>query len=471
MIKHRSIDAICAVVMILAIITTLLFMNGEVLGLAKQTADPPYVHKIFNQDYVHTIDIQLDADQWQSFLESATDKEYISCSVIIDGETFDNVGLRAKGNNSLHQTEKYGSYRYSLKIEFDHFSAGYTYHGLDKLSLNGSFQDNAFLKDYMAYEMMRYMGVPAPLCSYAFVTVGGEDWGLFVAIEEMEEAFAKRVYGKNHGQLYKPDYMSINHENNDVALIYTDDDYDSYYNIFRNAKFKINDADKARLIASLQQLSTGENLESVIDVDEVLRYFVVQSFVVNLDGYLGPTGHNYYLYEKDGKLQMLPWDYNLAYATYALGMPNPVNDSTLFVNYPIDTPAPGNIMLRRPMFHNLMLNNEYFNRYHRYYASFINGYFDTGQFSAKVWKTVKLIAPYVQRDPTKFCSYDSFMLAVQTFEAFCLLRAQSVSGQLDGSIPSTIRGQELDQSALIDASHISVPDMGNLGDMENLYNK
>ena len=81
------------------------------------------------------------------------------------------------------------------------------------------------------------MGVPTPLCSYTWVRVNGEDWGLFLAIEEPEEAFVKRAFGADHGQLHKPDYKSLNHENADVHLRYTDDDFDSYDNIFRNAKF------------------------------------------------------------------------------------------------------------------------------------------------------------------------------------------------------------------------------------------
>ena len=57
-----------------------------------------------------------------------------------------------------------------------------------------------------------------------------------------------------------------------------------------------------------------------------------------------------------------------------------------------------------------------------------------------------LIAPYVQKDPTAFCSYEDFHLAADTITDFCLLRAKSVRGQLDGTIPSTIRGQAEDQS-------------------------
>ena len=221
------------------------------------------------------------------------------------------------------------------------------------------------------------------------------------------------------------------------------------------------------IIEALKILSTGENLETVINVDEVLRYFTVQSFVVNLDSYLGKTGHNYFLYEKDGILSILPWDYNLAYATYSLGMPNPINDSTLYVNYPINTPASGDVMKNRPLYHNLMKNNEYYKQYHIYYDKLITEYFESDHFEKFVEETKEMISPYVEKDPTAFCSYDDYLLAVDTIEKFCLLRAESVRGQLEGTIPSTIKGQHEDRSKFIDASGIWLPDMGEVKDLKD----
>ena len=268
--------------------------------------------------------------------------------------------------------------------------------------------------------MMDYMGVPSPLCSYVWVTVNGEDWGLFLATEEPEEAFARRNFGADYGKLYKPDYRSLEEENNDVALKYTSDDPADYDNIFRNAKFDVSDADRQRLIGSLKILSEaeGKQLETAVNVDEVLRYFTVQVFTVNLDSYLGPTGHNYFLYEEDGIISILPWDYNLAYATYSLGMPEPVNDAQLYVNYPIDTPASGEVMLNRPLYHNLMQTEEYFEQYHQYFNDLISDYFENGYFEKKAAETPKMIAPYVKKDPTAFCSYEDYLTGVETFTKF-----------------------------------------------------
>ncbi|MFR5601428.1 MAG: CotH kinase family protein [Lachnospiraceae bacterium] len=340
--KHKHIDKICIGAMLLAVLLTVGLMFGESFGILKASASPGYVSRLFDDSRVHTIDIQM--EDWNGFLEQADKEEYISCTVEIDGEEFRQVGLRAKGNNSLRLTKRYDLTRYSLKLEFDHFADGGNYHGLDKLSLDASFQDNSYLKSYMVYDMMAFMEVPTPLCSYVWVTVNGEPWGLFLAIEEPEEAFARRNFGKEYGMLYKPDYRSLKAENADVALKYIDEDPDSYPGIFDNARFQTTEADRHRLVEALRILSTGENLETAIQVDEVLRYFAVQVFVMNWDSYLGPTGHNYFLYEENGILSILPWDYNLAFGTYALGMTDPIKDPNILINYPINTPAEGEVM-------------------------------------------------------------------------------------------------------------------------------
>ncbi|WRK52045.1 CotH kinase family protein [Coprobacillaceae bacterium CR2/5/TPMF4] len=69
--------------------------------------------------------------------------------------------------------------RYSMKIEFDHYNKDLNYYGLDKMSLDCSFQDNSYLKNYMTYQMMSFMEVPSSLCSYTWVTINDKDWGFF----------------------------------------------------------------------------------------------------------------------------------------------------------------------------------------------------------------------------------------------------------------------------------------------------
>ena len=72
-----------------------------------------------------------------------------------------------------------------------------------------------------------------------------------------------------------------------------------------------------------------------------------------------------------------------------------------------------------------------------------------------------MIAPYVEKDPTKFCTYEEFEKGISTLKEFCMLRAKSISGQLDGSIGATNDTQ--DSSTLVNADDLQISDMGSMG--------
>ena len=501
MSTHKNIDKICCIIMVFTIIITIVFCNGSSLGIEVSGKTFGYESRLFDTSYVHTIDIVM--DYWDGFIDGCEDEEYTSCAVIIDNEAYKNVGIRAKGNTSLSSVSAYGNDRYSFKIEFDHYDSGKTYYGLDKLSLNNIIQDNTYMKDYLVYQMMGYFGVDSPLCSYVYITVNGEDFGLYLAVEGVEESFLSRNYGSDYGELYKPDTTQTQgggdgempdmrnaseppdgtevpdrredengiqggSSSEDVLLIYSDDDYDSYSNIFDNAKTNISDDDRDRFIESLKKLNENENIEDVVDVDEVIRYFVVHNFVCNFDSYTGSMIHNYYLYEEDGKMSMIPWDYNLAFGGFSAGGgqgDGSNGNATELVNYPIDTPVSGGTVDSRPMLAWIFANKEYTEQYHEYFSEFITECFDSGYVEELVRSTAEMISPYVEKEPTKFCTYDEYETGVETLLEFLGLRASSVSGQLSGTIPSTSEGQQEDSSALVDASDINISDMGSMGNM------
>ena len=450
-----------------------------------------YESRLFDTSRVHTIDLVLDG--WEEFLETCEDEEYVPCAVVVDGEAYQNVGLRAKGNTSLSMVSSLGSDRYSFKLEFDQYETGRAYHGLDKLCLNNLIQDNTMMKDYLVYRLMAQFGAVSPLCSFVFLTVNGEDWGLYLAVEGVEDSFLQRNYGAQHGELYKPDSMSFgggrgngrdfNMEGfgadggfqmpdipqdgpqmpdgmprdgrggdrgmaggpgggmgaGDVKLQYAGDDPDSYANIFDSAKTDVSAADQARLIRALKALGEGD-ADQALDVDAVLRYLVVHNYVVNGDSYTGSMVHNYYLYEEDGLLSMLPWDYNLAFGTFQ------GNDAASAVNDSIDAPLSVTGDGDRPMADWVTSSQEYTQLYHRYFAEFL----ETADPAALIDEAYALIAPYVERDPTKFCTFGEFELGVQALKTFCALRTESVSAQLAGE-----EGQ-------VDASGLDLSAMGTM---------
>ena len=206
MSTHKNFDKVCVAVLIVSLLITVLFMNASALGVENAERVMGYEDTLFDTSRVHTINIII--DDWDEFLKTATSEEYSVCSVVIDNEAFRNVAIRGKGNTSLSSVATMGSSRYSFKIEFDQYENGKSYHGLDKLCLNNLIQDNTYMKDYLAYRMMDEFGVDSPLCSYVWLTVNGEDWGLYLAVEAVEDSFMLRVYSGS-GDLYKPDSLSF----------------------------------------------------------------------------------------------------------------------------------------------------------------------------------------------------------------------------------------------------------------------
>ena len=498
MSTHKHIDRVCAAVLALTLILTVLFIQGKSLGLEAAPSALGYEERLFAAGQVHTIDLRM--EDWEGFLETCTNEEYQLCSLTIDGEAVESAAIRAKGNTSLTSVAAYGNDRYSFKVEFDHYDGAGAYHGLDKLSLNNLIQDNTCMKDFLVYRLMAAFGAAAPLCSYVWLTVNGEPWGLYLAVEGIEDAFLERNYGSAGGNLYKPDSMSFGggrgngggfdmealtedfafsdmperpaegegrRQNggfpgggmgsSDAKLQYVDDDPDSYPNIFDNAKTALTDADKARLIAALKILGGEGNIEDAVDVEQVIRYLVVHGFVCNGDSYTGSMVHNYYLYEEGGVLSMLPWDYNLAFGGFQTA------DASGAVNEPIDTPVTGGSLEDRPMAAWIFRSEEHTALYHQYYSEFLSSLLESGWCDALIDETAAMIAPYIAEDPTKFCTEEEFETGVAALKDFCTRRTQSVRGQLDGSIPSTTQGQSENPSALVDCAGLDLSDMGAMG--------
>lgn len=246
----------------------------------------------------------------------------------------------------------------------------------------------------------------------------------------------------------------------DVKLQYIDDDPDSYANIFDNAKTDIDDQDKVRLIAALKNLSENTAIDDTVDVEQVIRYFVVHNFLCNDDSYTGQMVHNYYLYENQGQLSMIPWDYNLAFGGFSMDNMGGATDT---VNTPIDSLVSSGNIADRPMAAWILANERYTQLYHEIYSAWIEDTFESGWFESEINRVIEMIDPYVQGDTNGFFTYEDFTTATKSLKTFCALRTESIRGQLNSSIPSTPETQRQNADTLVDASAISLSDMGEFG--------
>ena len=492
-----------------------------------------YAEKLFDTSYVHTINIEIEDGDWEDLLENPTDKTKYNVNITIDGETVEEVSFATKGNTSLSSVASdEDSDRYSFKVNFGKYVDGQTYYGLDKLNLNNLYADATYMKDYIAYQLFQEVGVDGPLTSYVWLTVNGEDQGLYLAIEDIGDSYLDRTED-GEGELYKPETEMLgnmdqvaakdgdgerpempddveipedfdpenmpdmgnkperpdgNDENkpdgigggempggfggmgqssNGADLKYTDDEISSYSDIFDNAETDADEEDFSRVIEALKNLSEG-NVEDALDTDEVIRYFVAHNFVLNYDSYTGSMLHNYYLYENDGELSMLPWDYNLSFGGFGgAGGPGESDsesggsDATSLINTGIDSPLQTSDNDDRPMWSWIVEDETYTSQYHEIFGELISSYFESGDFEAEIDRVYEMLLPYVEKDPTAFYSADEFTEAVSTLKQFCLLRAESIRAQLGGTLSTITSDQEED--AKIDGSGISIEAMGSQG--------
>ena len=74
-----------------------------------------------------------------------------------------------------------------------------------------------------------------------------------------------------------------------------------------------------------------------------------------------------------------------------------------------------------------------------------------------------MIRPYVESDGNSFYRAEEFDEAIDTLQAYCSLRGESIRGQLEGSIPSTSNGQRNASASLVNASGLEVSSMGSMG--------
>lgn len=523
MLAHKHITKIVAVVMAAAVCLCLcaVAFSGQLTAWAGDKGiTQEYETALFDTSSILSVNIQMDEADWNDMLENAMAETYYQCNVEVNGTMFYQVGIRPKGNTSLSAIANDDTTdRYSFKLEFDHYVDGQTCFGLDKLILNNNYADATNLKEALIYDMYQYLGADASLYNYAKISLNGEYWGVYLALEGVEDSFQLRNYGTESGELYKPESMDMgggkaqerpdgmpegtekdfanggppdapnqtdaaenaepgqrpegdaeqpggmDRNSGGADLNYTDDDLDSYETIWDGEVTKTNQADHERVVKALKNIAEGNDLETYMDIDNLLRYMAVHVFSVNEDSLSGTMAHNYYLYESDGKLSLIPWDYNLALGGMGGmggGMPGGSgeteerSEATSVVNSPIDDAFSGT-----DFFDTLLENETYHSQYEAYLQQLVSEYINGGGFNAFYERVRSQIDELVETDPTAFYSYDEYETAAETLYQVVKLRGQSIQGQLDGTIPSTEEAQR-DSNALVDASDLDLSVMGTM---------
>jgi len=447
------------------------------VGIETKNTNFSYENIVFNKNKVTTVDIEIAEEDWADMLENAADEELKQADITVNGKKIENVAIRTKGNLTLRSVIKSDSDRYSLKIDFDYYDDTQSLYGLKKLNLNNNYSDSTLMREYISYELMEQMGLPTPAHSYMYVTVNGEERGLFLGVEAVDETFLANNYGSNNGFLFKPDGTGSD-------LKYISDDMTDYTGIgLKTNKDNIN---QSKFVEMLDAINNGGDIEKYLDVDEMLRYFAVNTALVNLDSYQGNMKHNYYLYEQNGNFSIIPWDYNMSFGGFGAGggrmgmgredRQKPVDASNSksspmenngqtdqagvdrqqqngqfnmdmgmsgnlmaesAINFSVTTPVSGTTLEERPLLNALLTNEKYRAQYEGYLEELTTNYLTEDYVQSMTKKLAVLLTTYVEADPTKFSTTEQFLEAVEgenSLPEFAKQRSESILKQLSGEL-------------------------------------
>jgi hypothetical protein len=211
-------------------------------------------------------------------------------SVQIDSTTFADVGIHKKGFfGSLDSVKP------SLKVTLDEFVGGQEYLGLEKLTLNNSHQDPAFVRQCLTYQVFAAAGMVVPRCNFAHVRVNGNDLGVYVNVETIDHHMMKKRYANGTGTLYEGTLSDFRHDWLGTFDPKGDGDGTDLVPIAN----VVDDSADATFVA---------DLAPYLDVDRFITYWATEILTNHWDGYANDH-NNFFVYHDPttGKLDFIPW--------------------------------------------------------------------------------------------------------------------------------------------------------------------
>lgn len=442
--------------------------------------------KLFNKETIQDVKISIDENNWNYLLQNAIDKPTVlASSISIGDDTVKYVGIKTKGNLTLKEVWNSSSDRFSFTINFGKYintDNGYTdkqnLYGLRKVALNNIYGDATLMKEYLSYELMTRMGIPTPEYSLVNLYINDEFYGVYMMVESIDSSLTQRTLGEKSDYLVKPEssggdliydnsldeYINDDGEFDFSSIIYDNSGNIIYPNDKSNPLYKYNglwenDEDTFEDIVdmlptifkwmkTLNELNNIDNpntdeyklaLEEIIDVDNLIRYFAVNTYLVNLDSYQSEKMQNYALYiNETGKATIIPWDYNYSFGVYGLGSASDV------INFDIYNPVINTTLKDRPLLNVILQNDEYKDLYEKYLNDITiiaseggttsdGDTYEENNFATILDKYNKLLNNIYENDPTAFYTLDEYNKATTSLKELIEQRSEAVLNQLNGN--------------------------------------
>lgn len=358
----------------------------------------------YDNNTIQEIRLYFSQPDWQAQLniQQQTTQQYIPAqSVVINGTSFPNVGVKYKGNSSFIPSHPKNPFH----IELDAFQ-NQDYQGYTDIKLSNVIFDPTFIRETLSYSILsQYMA--APQCNYANVYVNDALIGLYVNVESVSKKFVRKHFYSDENAFF--DCSPVNGANSVSsleelpALIYWGPDI-SNYNLAYRMKSETGWEDLIGLANTLT--NNVNNIESVLDVDRALWMLAFDNIMVNIDSYIGLFNQNYYLYkDNNGRFNAVLWDLNMSFGVFA-----DLGSSVLQDTFEKTQLSPFQHTTDNtfPLVSKLLNVPKYRKAYLAHYHTILQENFNNDSYLTKADVLRTLIDAAVEADPNKLNSYASF---------------------------------------------------------------
>ena len=218
-------------------------------------------------------------------------RSYVPATLTEGGAVHRGIGIKLKG--AAGSFREIGD-RPAITVHLSKFTKGRTLHGLTKFHLNNSVQDETCLNEFLASELLRAAGVPAPRVAHARLWLNGRDLGLYVLKEGVDATFLARHFPATAGNLYDGGFV----QEIDVDL----------------EKDGGTGPDDRSDLKALAAACREEDLdarwmavEKRLDVDAFITFTAMELMMGHWDGYaLNVNNYRVYFHPFDGRAHFLP---------------------------------------------------------------------------------------------------------------------------------------------------------------------
>jgi spore coat protein CotH len=361
-------------------------------------------------DSLREIRIYFYDSNWDHQLDSLYvqgDNERILADLIIDGSTYDSVGVRYKGFSSVSVNRV----KNPFNIKLDYMIDGQDHNGVDKLKLSNVYQDPSFIREVLTYEIAANY-LPSAKANYANLYVNDTLWGLYTNVQAVNKDFLNDHFGNKYYPFFKcnPENLNVSPggENANLSDAHGNDslDYQPYYDIKSDYGWEA----LYNLIDTLNNYSDSVN--KVLNVDRTLWMHALNYTLINFDSYIG-YAQNYYLYkDKTGQFNPLLWDLNMSFGSFSLTDAS----SIYFSGFDILEAQNMDPLMHhtqisvspRPLLRNLFLIERNRKMYLAHIRTIVNENFSNQNYAVRGQYLQNLIDVSVQNDTNKFYSYTDF---------------------------------------------------------------